>query len=156
MDPSGIRAPGGERWLRRAERVTDAFGLVLLLVLVTFVLTSLVDNSGWGSVLIMAATGATAIVALTSSHAPPHYVHIAIYLSAVSLLLSIVADVTGADLWLNLGAVLQVSLLLVAMVAVLGDSAKARSKLGWAPRMGLEELVASMVDADMRRVSHEY
>jgi GDPmannose 4,6-dehydratase len=39
---------------------------------------------------------------------------------------------------------------------LLGDSAKARSKLGWAPRMGLEELVASMVDADMRRVSHEY
>ena len=39
---------------------------------------------------------------------------------------------------------------------LLGDSAKARSKLGWAPKMGLEELVASMVDADMRRVSHEY
>jgi Ion channel len=119
MDPSGIRAPGGERWLRRAERVTDAFGLVLLLVLVTFVLTSLIDNSGWGAVLIMAATGATAVVALTSSHAPPHYVHIAIYLSAVSLLLSFVSAVSGATLWLSLGAVIQVSLLAVAMVSVL-------------------------------------
>jgi hypothetical protein len=119
MDPSGIRAPGGERWLRRAERVTDAFGLVLLLVLVTFVLTSLIDNSGWGSILIMAATGATAIVALTSSHAPPHYVHITIYLSAVSLLLSIVSAVSHATLWLNLGAILQVTLLTVAMISVL-------------------------------------
>jgi Ion channel len=119
MDPSGIRAPGGERWLRRAERVTDAFGLVLLLVLVTFVLTSLIDNSGWGSILIMAATGATAVVALTSSHAPPHYVHIAIYLSAVSLVLSFIGAVSDADLWLSLGAVLQVSLLAVAMVSVL-------------------------------------
>jgi hypothetical protein len=119
MDPSGIRAPGGERWLKRAERVTDAFGLVLLLVLVTFVLTSLIGNHDWGSVLIMAATGATSIVALTSSHAPAHYVHIAIYLCAASLLLAVVSAVTGADLWLNLGAIIQVTVLALAMVAVL-------------------------------------
>jgi hypothetical protein len=119
MDPSGIRAPGGERWLRRAERVTDAFGLVLGLVVVTFILTSLIDNSGWGSVLIMAATAATSIVALTSSHSPPHYVHITIYLSGLSLLLAVVGAASGADLWLNLGAVIQVSLLAIAMVAVL-------------------------------------
>lgn len=119
MDPSGIRAPGGERWLRRAEQVSDAFGLVLALVLVTFVLTSLVDNTGWGAVMIMAATAATSVVALTSSHAPPHYVHVAIYLSTVSLLLSVATAVSGATLWLNLGAVLQVILLTVAMVSVL-------------------------------------
>ncbi len=119
MDPSGIRAPGGERWLKRAERVTDAFGLVLLLVLVTFVLTSLIGNHGWGAVLIMAATGATSIVALTSSHAPPHWVHIAIYLSGVSLLLSVVAAVSGADVWINFGAVIQVALLAAAMTSVL-------------------------------------
>lgn len=119
MDPSGIRAPGGERWLRRAEQVSDAFGLVLVLVLVTFVLTSLVDNTGWGSVLIMAATAATSVVALTSAHAAPHYVHVAIYLSAVSLVLAIVTAVSDATLWLNLGAILQVGLLAVAMVSVL-------------------------------------
>jgi hypothetical protein len=119
MDPSGIRAPGGERWLKRAEQVSDAFGLVLMLVVTTFVLTSLIGNSGWGSVLIMAATAATSVVALTSSHAPPHHVHIAIYLSAVSLLLSVATAASGATFWLNLGAVLQVALLAVAMVSVL-------------------------------------
>ncbi len=119
MDPSAIRAPGGERWLRRAEEVTDAFGLVLALVLVTFVLTSLIGNTGWGSVLIMTATAATSIVALTSSHAPPHYVHVAIYLSAVSLVLSFVTAVSDASVWLNLGAIIQVILLAAAMVAVL-------------------------------------
>jgi ion channel len=119
MDPSGIRAPGGERWLKRAERVTDAFGLVLGLVLVTFILTSLISNTGWGSVLIMAATGATSIVAVTSSHSAPHYVHITIYLTGVSLLLAIVGAASGAYLWLNLGAVIQVTLLGIAMVAVL-------------------------------------
>jgi hypothetical protein len=119
MDPSGIRAPGGERWLQRAERVTDAFGLVLGLVLLTFVLTSLISNTGWGSVLIMAATGATSIVALTSSHVKPAWVHIAIYLSALSLLLAIVEAVSGAYWWLDLGAVVQVGLLAIATVAVL-------------------------------------
>jgi hypothetical protein len=119
MDPSGIRAPGGQRWVQRAERATDAFGLVLGLVLVTFVLTSLIANTGWGSVLIMAATGATSIVALTSSEAPLRYVHAVIYLSALSLLLAIVGAISGADLWLNLGAVIQVTLLAGATVSVL-------------------------------------
>jgi hypothetical protein len=119
MDPSRIRAPGGERWLRRAEQVTDAFGLVLGLVLVTYVLTSLVSNSGWGAVSIMVATAATAVVALTSSHSPPHYVHIAIYLSGLSLILAILTAVSGAYIWLNLGAVIQVCLLAIAMVTVL-------------------------------------
>ena len=119
MDPSAIRAPGGERWLKRAEQVTDAFGLVLGLVLLTFVATSLIGNSGWGAVLIMAATGATSIVALTSSHSPPHHVHIAIYLSGFSLLLAIVSAITSAHVWLDFGAVVQVLLLAAAMSAVL-------------------------------------
>ena len=36
--------------------------------------------------------------------------------------------------------------------AVLGNPAKAKAKLGWAPRTSLEELVAMMVDADLRRL----
>ena len=36
--------------------------------------------------------------------------------------------------------------------AVLGSAAKARVKLGWSPKTSLEELVAMMVDADLRRI----
>lgn len=114
-----MRGPEGERWLRRAERVTDAFGLVLGLVIVTFILASLIGNTGWGSVLIMAVTGATSVVALTSSHAPPRYIHIAVYLSALSLLLAAVEAITGAFIWLNIGGAIQVTLLAVATVSVL-------------------------------------
>ena len=32
---------------------------------------------------------------------------------------------------------------------LIGDSAKARTKLGWEPKVGFEELVTMMVDADM-------
>jgi Ion channel len=119
MDPSGIRAPGGERWLQRAEQFTDAFGLVFGLVLITYVLTSLLGNSGWSAVLVMLAVTATAIVALTSSYAPPHYIHIAFYLSAVGMVLAVIAAIGGGKVWLEIGGLLQVALLAAAMAAVL-------------------------------------
>jgi GDPmannose 4,6-dehydratase len=36
-----------------------------------------------------------------------------------------------------------------------GNAAKARAKLGWSPRTSLEDLIAMMVEADMRRVASE-
>jgi GDPmannose 4,6-dehydratase len=38
---------------------------------------------------------------------------------------------------------------------LLGDPGKARERLGWQARTSLEELIAMMVDADMRRVARE-
>ncbi|HTT93398.1 MAG TPA: ion channel [Solirubrobacterales bacterium] len=119
MDPSGIRAPGGERWLRRAERFGDAFGLVFALVVVTYVLTSLLSNEGWDSVVVMLAVSATSVVALTSSHVRAHWVHIAFYLSALGLVLAVIASISGDEFWLGLGAIVQVLLLTAAMAAVL-------------------------------------
>jgi Ion channel len=119
MDPSGIRAPGGERWLKRAEQFTDAFGLVFGLVLVTYVLTSLLGDHGWAAVAVMLSVAATSVVALTSSYAKPHYVHIAIYVSGLGMVMAIVAAISGDDVWLTIGAVIQVALLAAAMAAVL-------------------------------------
>lgn len=119
MDPSGIRAPGGERWLKRAEQVSDAFGLVFVLVLITYVVTSLLGNTGWSSVLVMLAVSMTSVVALTSSHVKPHWIHISIYLSLVGLVLAVIAAASGNDDWLDVGALVQVLLLTAAMAAVL-------------------------------------
>jgi hypothetical protein len=119
MDPSVIRAPGGERWLKRAEQFSDAFGVVFALVVVTYVLTSLLSDEGWTSVVVMLAVSATSIVALTSSHVKPHWIHLAFYLSAVGLALAVVAAISGDEIWLSLGALVQVLLLAVAMAAVL-------------------------------------
>jgi GDPmannose 4,6-dehydratase len=38
--------------------------------------------------------------------------------------------------------------------AVLGSPQRAKAKLGWAPRTSLEQLIAMMVDADLRRVEN--
>jgi GDPmannose 4,6-dehydratase len=39
--------------------------------------------------------------------------------------------------------------------ALLGNSAKAKAKLGWEPRTDLKALIAMMVEADLRRVARE-
>ena len=38
---------------------------------------------------------------------------------------------------------------------LLGDSTKARKKLGWEPSVSFDELVKMMVDADMKIAEHE-
>ncbi|MBK5219942.1 MAG: hypothetical protein JJE35_09165 [Thermoleophilia bacterium] len=108
-----------ERWRRRAERARDAFGLVLVLVLTTYVLTSLLTNRGWSAVILTLATSATSIVALTSSHARPGLVRSAIWVSALTIVLAAIAAASDTHLWLNFASTLQVALLAVAMGAVL-------------------------------------
>jgi Ion channel len=119
MDPTAIRAPGGERWLKRAEQINDAFGLVFALVVITYVVTSLVGDKGWEAVLVMVCVSTTSVVALTSSHVKPHWVHISIYVSLLGLALAVIAAITGDNDWLGIGGLVQVGLLTAAMIAVL-------------------------------------
>ncbi|HEX7058227.1 MAG TPA: ion channel [Solirubrobacterales bacterium] len=108
-----------ERWMRRGQQVSDAFGLVLALVLATYVLASLLDNEGWSAVLLTVATSATSVVALSSSHARPRFVRLAIRLSVLTIALATISAIAGGRGWLSLASVIQVSLLAVAMLAVL-------------------------------------
>ena len=119
MNRAAIRARRRERWVQRAERVRDAFGLVLALVLLTYVLTSLLTNRGWSAVILTVATSATSIVSLTSSHFNPRFVRTAIWLSALTIGLAAIGAASGDRIWLNLASVIQISLLTVAMAAVL-------------------------------------
>jgi hypothetical protein len=119
MERAAIRARPRERWMQRAERIRDAFGLVLLLVLVTYVLTSLLANGGWSAVVLTLATSATSVVALTSSHAGVRVVRAALWLAGLTILFAIVAAASGDRVWLNFASAIQIGLLAVAMAAVL-------------------------------------
>lgn len=119
MDRSAIRDRRRERWVGRAERVRDAFGLVLALVLITYVLTSLLADHGWPGVLICLTVSATSVVALVSSHVQHRFVRMAIWLSLLSLALSAIQAIGGGHLWLNLASLIQILLLSIAMAAVL-------------------------------------
>jgi len=108
-----------EVWRGRAERVRDAFGLVLALVLLTYVLASLLDNHGWSAVVLTAATSATSVVALVSSHVKPGVVRASIWLSALTVALAVVSAAADERTFLNLASLIQICLLAVAMAAVL-------------------------------------
>jgi hypothetical protein len=116
---NGRRDRRRERWRVRAEKVRDAFGLVLALVLLTYVLASLMHNHGWSAVVLTLATSATSIVALTSSHVKVQSVRLAIWLSALAVGLAALTAITGERTFLNLASLIQISLLAVAMAAVL-------------------------------------
>jgi voltage-gated potassium channel Kch len=119
MESAGRRADRGEVWRQRAERVRDAFGLVLLLVLLTYVLASLLSNRGWSAVVLILATSATSVVALASSHVRRQVVRASLWLSALTVLLGTAAAATNEQTLLNLASLIQICLLAVAMAAVL-------------------------------------
>jgi ion channel len=124
-----------ERWRRRAERARDAFGLVLLLVLVTYVLASVISNRGWPAVLLTIVTGATSVVALTSSHARSVFVRRALWLALLAVLLAAVSAASGGRHWLSAASLIEIGLLAVAMAAVLrrvvtADKVSSRTILG--------------------------
>jgi hypothetical protein len=107
------------RWVERAERSRDAFGLVLASVLLTYVLASLLANHGWGAAILCLATSATSVIALASAHARPRLVRVALWLAGATILLAAIGAAGGGRFWLNCATVVQVGLLTVAMGAVL-------------------------------------
>jgi len=119
MESAGRRADRGEIWRQRAERVRDAFGLVLFLVLLTYVLASLLSNRGWSAVVLILATSATSVVALASSHVRRQVVRASLWLSALTVLLGTAAAASDEQTLLNLASLIQICLLAVAMAAVL-------------------------------------
>ncbi len=119
MDSASRRARTRERWLERAQRISDAFGLVLFLVLLTYVLASLLSNRGWSAVVLTIATSATSIVSLTSSAARAAVVRTAVWLSALTVALAAISAAGGERTLLNIASLIQIGLLMVAMAAVL-------------------------------------
>lgn len=108
-----------ERWLRRAQEISDAFGLVLLLVLATYVLASLLENSGWSAVVELAAGSATAVVALYSAGTRIPLVRLGRVLAAVAIVLAAVAAITDVRGWLSAASLVEVGLLFAATFAIL-------------------------------------
>jgi hypothetical protein len=119
MERAERRAQGGEPWRQRAEKVRDAFGLVLALVLLTYLLASLLDNKGWSAVVLTVTTSATSVVALVSSHVRARVVRVSIWLSALTVGLAAISAVTDERWFLNFASLIQICLLTVAMAAVL-------------------------------------
>ena len=110
-------------------------GWCWLLVLTTYVLASVLSNRGWSAVLLTIVTGATSVVALTSSHVRPIFVRRALILAVIATVLAFASAAFGGRLGLNVANFIEIGLLAVAMAAVLrrvvtSDSVSSRTILG--------------------------
>ena len=107
------RSPG------MAERLVNAFGLVLLLVLGTFVLSSLVRFHGWGAVGIVAMGSLSATVALRSARARHSVAIWARRFALLAVVIAVAGAIAGGRVFFGSGAAILCALLTVAGFAVL-------------------------------------
>jgi len=114
------RRPKGETPLQLVERIGDAYGLVLVLILTTFVVTVTLPPEGWvGRVAAVAVAGLTAIIALTSSGVRLGRVRLAIGIALAAVVAAAVAKAVSSQALLGVAFVLDSLLLLVAAVTIL-------------------------------------
>jgi voltage-gated potassium channel Kch len=112
--------PVGETPLQLAVRIADAYGLVLLLIITTFVVTMTLPPEGWGGRLAaVAVTGLTAIIALTSSDVRLARVRRAIGAALAAVVAAALAESISSDALLGVGFIIDSLLLAVAAVTIL-------------------------------------
>jgi Ion channel len=114
------RGPAGETPLELVARIADAYGLVLVLVLTTFVVTLTLPPQGWGGrVAAIAIAGVTAIIALTSSNVRLGRVLVAVAAALAAVVAALLAKAVSSDALLGAAFVVDSLLLAVAAVTIL-------------------------------------
>ena len=107
-------------WTRVAERISNAFGLVLLLLVATYAVGSLTSFAGWSAVAILALGCTAAAVGLASAGASAVIVRVAAASGAASVSLAVLAELSDERTFLAVAALVQSLLLAVAAAATLG------------------------------------
>ena len=114
------RGPSHETLLQLVERIGDAYGLVLVLILTTFVVAMTLPPEGWGGRLVaVAVAGLTAIMALTSSDVRPGRVRLAIGAALAAILAAALARALSSDALLGIAFIVNALLLAVAATTIL-------------------------------------
>jgi hypothetical protein len=110
----------GETRLELVERIADAYGLVLVLILVTFVVTVTLPPEGWaGRVVAIAVAGLTAVIALTSSNVRAGRVRGAIVGALAAIVAAALAKAVSSNGLLGAAFVVDSLLLTVAAVTIM-------------------------------------
>ncbi len=102
--------------LELAERIADAYGLVLFLTLVTFIVMMTLPPEGWGGrVAAVAIAVLTSVVAFTSSDVRSSRVRLGVAVAAAAVLAAVMAKAIDSDQLL--GAAFGAASILMAIAA---------------------------------------
>jgi hypothetical protein len=132
---SGLSRRPGERWGHFAERVANAFGLVLILVLATYALGSLTAFEGWTGALTTLVAALAGVVGLAGAGVRPSIVRGAAVLALAAVVLSSLAKALDDAHLLGVSSFLIVGILLVAAGAIL-RTVLAESEVGFRTILG--------------------
>jgi Ion channel len=116
---------GGERGRREsrlelARRIANDYGVVLILILITFGVMMTLPPEGWGGrVTAVAVAGLTAVVAFTSSDVRPGRVRLAIVVAAAAVAAAIIAERIPSERLLGVAFSAVSILLALAAVTIL-------------------------------------
>jgi Ion channel len=124
-----------ETWTRQAQRIANAFGVVLLLVLATYATTSLTRYSGWSAVVVSVLGSLTTVIALASSGVRDSLVRVAGGLAIASVAFAVVAALADRNGLLATSGLLQILLFTWAAAAIL-RAVLAESEVGFKTILG--------------------
>ncbi len=106
--------------LELIERIGEAYGLVLLLILVTFVVMMTLPPEGWGGrVAAITIAGLTGVIALISSDVSPARARLASVIAASAIAAALIAQATSSDRLLGLAFGADAILLAIAAATIL-------------------------------------
>lgn len=118
--PHDLDRRADETGIQFLERIGDAYGLVLVLILTTFVVSVTLPPTGWGGrVVAVAFAGTTAVIGLTSSNVRPRRAALAAALAVGAVMAAIVARIVDWDALLGVAFLVDGILLCVATVTIL-------------------------------------
>jgi hypothetical protein len=120
---------------RVGRRIANAFGLVLLLVLLTYVLASLTTFGGWSGVALAVAASTSSCVAFATADASERTVGVVAFCALVSIACAVIAAAGGARTFAGVSALIQVLLMSAAAVTVLA-AVMLESKVGFRTILG--------------------
>jgi hypothetical protein len=124
-----------ETWTRQAQRIANAFGIVLLLVLATYATTSLTRYSGWSAVVVSILGSLTTVIALASSGVRDSLVRVGGGLAIASVTFAVIAALAERNGLLATSGLLQILLFTWAAAAVL-RAVLAESEVGFKTILG--------------------
>ncbi len=121
------------------ERIGEAYGVVLFLILVTFVVMMTLPPEGWGGrVAGVAVAGATAVVAFSSSSVPEQRVRLAVTIVAGCVAASLLAQAIDSDRLLALAFGVDAILLAIAALTIL------RRVIVWASEVDFRTILGAI------------
>jgi hypothetical protein len=115
----GLSRGHDERWSQFAERIANAFGLVLVLVITTYVLGSLTPFHGWTAALTTLVAAAAGVVGLAGAQVRPLVVRIAAGAALVAVTLAVISAISDDRHFLCASAFIVALVTLIAAGAIL-------------------------------------